>query len=151
MKRDERQSSGGRRRGLRALVAAWTVYWVALVVWALSPPMALFVRLRERMPGRVTIGFVDDLRLRVTLDKATVWAADLSGAEALAWLVGPPLVMWIAWLWWSGRAATRATRAARARVAPAPGAAQLPPPDMVPSAGRTPAAGRVPTPERVER
>lgn len=109
MERGEQEGGGGAQRSVRWMFQAWAAYWAALPVVALWTPATLFLRLQQQMPGRAafTIAADERLNLRLTVDRASVWAAGISYAELVAWLAGPPLVLWVAWLWWTARGTRR--------------------------------------------
>ena len=103
-----------RKRVVRAFGAVVVAYWVGLAAFALWPPVRLFVQLRRQWPGRVALAVSDEFGFAVRLDGRTVWHADLTGLEAAAWIVGPPLVLWLVWLVGTMlRARSRSARADR--------------------------------------
>jgi hypothetical protein len=87
-----------RRRVVRLLTAAVGVYWVALAVLAVWSPVRLYLRLRQRWPGHVTLGVSDRYGFAVTLNERPVWQATLTGLQAAVWIIGPPLLLWLLWL-----------------------------------------------------
>src|SRR5215207_1547245 len=66
-------------------------------------PLSLYARIRRQMPGRTSLIFDEVLRVQIRVDHRAVWEGGPSPLELIAWLIGPPLVMWAAWLWWVGR------------------------------------------------
>lgn len=116
MTRDEQEGRDWAQRSVRWLYGAWAAYWATLPVVALGTPAALFLRLRQQAPGRAafTVTADEGLKLRLTVDGATAWAAGMSYTELALWLAAPPLVLWVAWLWWTGRGLRRAPRRATA-------------------------------------
>ena len=87
-----------RRRLMRTFMGAVAVYWVALTVGALTPPVRLFLQLRRQWPGRVALGFSDQHGFGVTVDGHPVWQAHPTVLGVVAWMVGPPLLLGALWL-----------------------------------------------------
>ena len=77
--------AAGRARSVRTLLLAWTVYWLALLLWQLRPAVAQWWAIRNQEHGTITVSFGGDL------------------SAALAWVTIPPLVMAVAWLLVTGR------------------------------------------------
>jgi hypothetical protein len=96
----------GRERDVRSLVVACVAYWTGLVGWALWTPASVFLRLRQQMPGRTSLLFNDELQVKVLVDHHPVWVAGVSSFELMAWVAGPPLLIWVCWLLRTGRART---------------------------------------------
>jgi hypothetical protein len=69
-----------RHRSVRALLAAWAVYWLALLGVQLWPAVDQWVTLMRRGRGTFSFSFAGDL------------------STGLAWLTIPPLLMTIVWL-----------------------------------------------------
>ncbi|MDF1503713.1 hypothetical protein [Roseisolibacter sp. H3M3-2] len=70
----------GRRRSVRTLLLAWTVYWLALLLWQLRPAIAQWWAIRNQEHGTITVSFGGDL------------------STGLAWITIPPLLMMVVWL-----------------------------------------------------
>jgi hypothetical protein len=112
-----------RRRVLRGLVAVVAAYWVVLVLAALHRPLLLLLEMRGRTGTRMTAGLSDEQGLSMTIDGELVWRAAFGLSEALAWIVVPPLLMWVAWLVWAARRHPAPLPAADGRAALGRGAA----------------------------
>ena len=82
------------------LLIAWSAYWTALAAIALGP--GLLAAWRAGRPGghgSISVGYDDGmLNASVVVDGATTWSGTASLATTLLWIVGPPIVLWIAWL-----------------------------------------------------
>ena len=121
------------------LLGAWIAYWVLLTLVVLGRPLMMLRELTggPDRKGSANASFADgDFSAELIADGATVWAGRASYGATLAWLVIPPLVLWIAWL------------VARPRPTPAPERpAELRAPDPV----RDPAPRRERAREESER
>jgi hypothetical protein len=90
-----------RRWKARHLVAAWSAYWVGLVLVKLAEPIRIAWRL-TRLPdnhGTISASYADGL-LKITMiqDGVTQYAGSVSFAALALWIAGPPLVMFVLWL-----------------------------------------------------
>ena len=101
-------------RSVRWLFRGAVAYWVAFFVAVLWHPFALFLRVRQQLPGRTALHIGDAFGLAVTVDQQPIWVTGLSTVQTIAWLVGPPLVLWLLWVWWVARAERAAGGAPRA-------------------------------------
>ena len=85
----------------RHLLAAWSAYWVGLVLVTLGEPLRLMWRL-TRVPdnhGSFSANFGDGLlKLTIVEGGRTVWSGATEPGTAIAWLAGPPLLLWLLWL-----------------------------------------------------
>jgi hypothetical protein len=82
------------------LLLAWGTYWVGLVAATLGPAVPALLRATgaEDDQGSISINAGDGLRFLVTEKGTTLWSLTATASEAMIWLIGPPLVLWLAWL-----------------------------------------------------
>jgi hypothetical protein len=85
----------------RHLLAAWSAYWVGLVVVTLGP--AIVSLLRVALPagakGSASASVGDaGMHLEVIRQGATVWAGSARYVPVALWLAVPPLLLWLAWM-----------------------------------------------------
>jgi hypothetical protein len=114
----EQERAGRQLRSVRALLAAWAAYWAGLVAFAFWTPAMLILRLKRQQPeSHPTLTVNEELRARLTLDGAEMWAGATTLAELLAWVAAGPLVSWLVWLWWVGRRPGRGAGVGAAGVA----------------------------------
>jgi hypothetical protein len=85
----------------RHLLAAWSAYWVGLVVVTLGP--AIISLLRVALPagakGSASASFGDGgMHLEVFREGTIAWAGSAHYVPVALWLAGPPLLLWLAWI-----------------------------------------------------
>lgn len=85
------------------LLAAWVAWWVALVGVTVGPGLLRAWRLtREAGSHGTMLASIDGSKLLLRINDAGrgsgVWSFETSLAIALAWIAGPPLVLWLLWL-----------------------------------------------------
>lgn len=83
------------------LLVGWAAYWAGLVGVTLSSAIAATWR-ATHLPdghGSVSASF-DNANLSYTVieDGVKTWMGTTSITTALLWVVGPPLLLWLAWL-----------------------------------------------------
>src|SRR3954451_21065770 len=83
------------------LLLGWAAYWAGLVRAPLSPAIAATWR-ATHLPdghGSVSASF-DNANLSYTIieDGVKTWVGTTSITTALLWVVGPPLLLWLAWV-----------------------------------------------------
>ena len=89
-----------RRWRARHLLAAWIVYWVALVVVFLRSALGAATRALAAPEGHGSIGASVDngnFLLKVTTDGQT-WTGSTSLTAMALWFAGPPLLLFLVWL-----------------------------------------------------
>jgi hypothetical protein len=83
------------------LLASWVAYWAAAAAVKLSPAIATAWRMSRDGPNQNTIsaGF-ENSTLHLTMVNAgtTVWQGTTDAGTLMLWIVGPPLLLWLAWL-----------------------------------------------------
>lgn len=102
-----------RRWRPRHLLVGWITYWLLLALYALGPAALAFQRASDKPHGKlgVTAGFEDDdLYFTVTDAAATIWHAAIPFANAVLWVVLPPLFLWLLWLALGARRGARVER-----------------------------------------
>lgn len=85
----------------RHLVAAWSTYWAGLAAVTVGPAILAVLRLTTDPDshGSASAGIDDGIAQVTVVDgAATVWSGSASLGEIGLWIVGPPLLLWIAWL-----------------------------------------------------
>jgi hypothetical protein len=123
-----------------ALLGTWAAYWAALVGVTIGPGLLAAWRLTRQSGSHGNMSAsVDGSRLLLNVNDVGgaggVWTFNTSITAALAWIAGPPLVLWLVWL----------VSRPRRQVPPSADVAML-------DAGRVPTApDDSPRPERVER
>lgn len=83
------------------LFGAWIAYWAVLLAIFLRTPLSLFREIRALPPGRAssTLGFGDQgFNGQVVIDHVTRWQSHVSFGAVGAWLLVPPLVLWVLWI-----------------------------------------------------
>ena len=101
----------------RHLLAAWSTYWVGLVLVTLGPALISIMRVTipKDAKGSVSASFNDSLfSLVVKAGETTTWSGSAQATSLALWIAGPPLLLWLAWL------ATRPARRADATLDSAP-------------------------------
>lgn len=83
------------------LFAAWAVYWIALAVGVVIPPLLAHLRIHP-VPGEhetFTAGFGDGV-FSATLKyfDTVLWSGSIHFLAAALWVAGPPLALFVAWL-----------------------------------------------------
>lgn len=114
-----RGAMGDGGRGVRRLLAAWLAYWVAIAGVGLGELLRGAWRLRAAGPGSGNVSAsYGEGRFTATLVErgVTTWTGSIELLAVLAWIAGPPLLLWLGWLLWT----SRASRARRAEVGPPP-------------------------------
>jgi hypothetical protein len=83
------------------LLAAWSTYWAALVVWGVGSAIPALMRLsQEGNHGSASASFSDGaFKFVVSEGARTTWSASLPFSRILYLATLPPLVIWAAWLW----------------------------------------------------
>ncbi len=100
-----------RKWGLHHLLGSWVVYWVGLAAVTLGPFAPTAWRISRLQAGRSDISAAlgdGRLKLSATVDGATVWAGSAGLGATVAWIVVPPLLLWVMWLVAQTRARGRA-------------------------------------------
>jgi Na+/glutamate symporter len=90
-----------RRWGPGQLLASWATYWVGLAGAALGPSIPVLWRATHLPQGHGTISATFDdnlLSLTVIEEGVKTYAATASFGTAMAWIIGPPLALWLIWL-----------------------------------------------------
>ena len=123
-----------------ALLGTWAAYWAALVGVTIGPGLLAAWRLTHQPGSHGNMSAsVDAGRLLLNVNDVggagNVWTFSTSITAALAWIAGPPLILWLIWL----------LSRPRRDVAPPADVAML-------DAGRVPVTrDEKPRPERVDR
>lgn len=84
-----------------------------LALYALGPAALAFQRGMDKPHGKLgaSAGFEDDrLYGTITDGAATVWHATIPFAEAVLWVVVPPLLLWLLWMVLGSRRGARTER-----------------------------------------
>lgn len=84
----------------RHLLAAWTVYWVGLILFGARSAIFAASRALNAPTGLGSISAsVNDGRfvLKVT-SPAEVWSGSMSLTSMALWFAGPPLLLFLLWL-----------------------------------------------------
>ncbi len=83
------------------LLASWTAYWAGLAGVALGPAMPVVWR-ATHLPeghGTITAGFENTVfHFTVVEEGVKTLAASAPLGTIMAWLIGPPLALWLIWL-----------------------------------------------------
>ncbi len=83
------------------LLAAWLVYWTALAVVAVIPPLLAFLRIPQG-PGdhaSINLGFGDGVfTASVKYFHQVMWSGSIHFLPLALLLAGPPLALFAAWL-----------------------------------------------------
>ena len=83
------------------LLASWTVYWAGLAGVALGPAVPVVWR-ATHLPeghGTITAGFENTVfHFTVVEEGVKTLAASAPLGTIMAWLIGPPLALWLIWL-----------------------------------------------------
>jgi hypothetical protein len=90
-----------RRWRASQLFGAWVVYWLLLVAVTLGRPLLVARRISQLPEGRskASASFGDGaFDVRMVVDNVTVWHGHAPYGIVLAWLVIPPLLLWLAWV-----------------------------------------------------
>jgi hypothetical protein len=90
-----------RRWRPRHLFLAWSGYWLALLLLALGRPMLAAWRLTRSPPGdgRISAELGSaGAHLSIVERGVAVWSGSASLLTLALWIVGPPLLLWLAWL-----------------------------------------------------
>ena len=109
--------------GARHLLAAWCLYWLALALAVVGPPVLRAWRLAHdpTRHGRATFSLKDGVFSAEIAERGgATWAASVHAVTVALWLAIPPLVLFAVWL------ARRPRAADRRPPADARGAAALP-------------------------
>jgi hypothetical protein len=111
------------------LLLSWVAYWVALTAVTLGPAIAAAWRISRVPTGASISASINNtvLNLSMTANDATVWAASASLPVISLWIVGPPLLIWIAWLMRRPRGNTDVARGLASSAAPLEIAGGMPP------------------------
>jgi hypothetical protein len=99
------------------LLASWATYWVGLAGVAVGPAVPALWRATHLPKGHGTIsaGFDNSLlTLSVVEDGVKTLSSSISFGAAMAWIIGPPLVLWLIWLALRSRAASDAAQSIEA-------------------------------------
>lgn len=83
------------------LLAAWIVYWLALVVVAVIPPLLAFLRMPEGPgdPRSANLSFGDGVfTASVKYLDRVMWSGSIHLLSLALLLAGPPLALFVAWL-----------------------------------------------------
>jgi Na+/glutamate symporter len=83
------------------LLASWATYWVGLAAATLGPAASVVWRATHLPEGHGTInaGFNNStLSFTVIEEGLKTFEASASVGTVLAWLIGPPLALWLVWL-----------------------------------------------------
>jgi Na+/glutamate symporter len=83
------------------LLASWAAYWAGLAGVALGPAIPAVWRATHLPQGHGTITAMFDnsvVNITVIEDGVKTFAAATPFGTIVAWLVGPPLVLWLVWL-----------------------------------------------------
>ena len=88
-----------RRWQARHLLAAWGVYWVALVLAGLGPALATVVRAMNAPKGlgSITAGVTDGVAGLTVTSAAQTWSGSMPLTTLVLWFAGPPLLLWLVW------------------------------------------------------
>ena len=91
------------------LLLAWGVYWLALILVALSPAMMLALRAVSAPHGKgnISVSMANGVLTASIAANGATWVGTSSLTSIALWLAIPPLVLWFVWL------ATRRSPAAR--------------------------------------
>ena len=89
-----------RRWRAKHLLLAWVVYWLLLVVVALSPALAVVIRALNAPKGlgSISANFGNGLASLTVSSTAQTWTGSVSLTALALWLAGPPLLLWLVWL-----------------------------------------------------
>jgi len=83
------------------LLASWTAYWAGLAGVALGPAVPVVWR-ATHLPeghGTITAGFENTVfHFTVVEEGVKTLAASAPLGTIMAWLIGPPLALWLIWL-----------------------------------------------------
>jgi len=83
------------------LLASWTAYWAGLAGVALGPAIPVVWR-ATHLPeghGTITAGFENTVfHFTVVEEGVETLAASAPLGTIMAWLIGPPLALWLIWL-----------------------------------------------------
>ena len=83
------------------LLASWTAYWAGLAGVALGPAVPVVWR-ATHLPeghGTITAGFENTVfHFTVVEEGVKTLAASAPFGTIMAWLIGPPLALWLIWL-----------------------------------------------------
>src|SRR4051794_34321198 len=83
------------------LLASWGAYWVGLAGVALGPAIPVVWR-ATHLPeghGTITAGFENSIfHFTIVEEGVKTFAASAPFGTIMAWLVGPPLALWLIWL-----------------------------------------------------
>jgi len=83
------------------LLASWTAYWAGLAGVALGPAIPVVWR-ATHLPeghGTITAGFENTVfHFTVVEEGVKTLAASAPLGTIMAWLIGPPLALWLIWL-----------------------------------------------------
>lgn len=88
-----------------ALVAGWAGYWATLAAVALTPPVALLMKLSKAPPNTSDAAFsFGNTAITATIHSQgqEVWALHTTPLAVALWIAGPPLAMWALWMWRRG-------------------------------------------------
>ena len=82
------------------LLASWAAYWAGLAGVALGPLVpAVWRATRAGAHGTISAGFDNGLLTASVVEGGVkTLAASTTLGAALAWIIGPPLVLWLVWL-----------------------------------------------------
>ena len=89
-----------RRWRAKHLLAAWIVYWVALIVVSLHSALAAIARALAAPRSTASIGASvenGNLVLKVTTS-GEIWTGTTSLTAMALWFAGPPLLLFLLWL-----------------------------------------------------
>lgn len=87
--------------GARRLLAAWSLYWLALALVVVAPPVWRVWRLAHdpARHGRASFGFDNGVFSAEIAERGgATWTASAHAAAVVLWLVVPPLLLFVAWL-----------------------------------------------------
>ena len=83
------------------LLASWMAYWAGLAAVSLGPILQTAWRV-TRLPqgkGEISAGFTNGtLHFTVVEEGVRTVTATTSLGTAMAWVIGPPLALWLLWL-----------------------------------------------------
>ena len=88
------------------LFAAWSAYWVCLVLVKLGPALLSVWRMSQRPHGKGSVSAgMGDGTITATITDAgkTVWTGSTSVLTLALLIAAPPLVLWLVWLVGSSR------------------------------------------------
>ena len=84
----------------RHLLAAWTVYWIALIAFGARSAFPVIARALNAPAGHgsISASVENGMFLLKVTSRAEVWHGAASLTSMALWFAGPPLLLFLLWL-----------------------------------------------------